>query len=102
MLLLIYISLLNINKHCIGIHNCIKQSNYRKSKICTYFISECNDGDFGYFCENRCFCDGDPCDKVTGICPSGKCLPGYSGEKCDAGNLLSLINNLNYPRLAID
>ncbi|XP_067678539.1 multiple epidermal growth factor-like domains protein 10 [Haliotis asinina] len=51
-----------------------------KGEDCTQV---CISGTFGDDCDNYCHCDGEVCDYVDGICPSGVCLPGWTTEKCD-------------------
>ncbi len=48
-------------------------------------VPECQNGFFGPTCEQECQChNGDLCDKVNGMCPSG-CKPGYTGDNCQQG-----------------
>ncbi|XP_045206721.2 multiple epidermal growth factor-like domains protein 10 [Mercenaria mercenaria] len=47
-------------------------------------FGECQDGSFGSQCESMCYCaDNKPCDKMSGICPDGGCLPGWIGDQCN-------------------
>lgn len=50
---------------------------------------ECPSGHFGLDCKERCsrYCTyNDPCDHVSGICPSG-CQDGYMGTYCNNGKI---------------
>ncbi|XP_071117367.1 multiple epidermal growth factor-like domains protein 10 [Haliotis cracherodii] len=51
--------------------------------FCEVQVYVCGPGTFGSDCANYCHCDGDVCDYVSGICPSGDCLPGWQQDKCD-------------------
>ncbi|XP_046554709.1 multiple epidermal growth factor-like domains protein 10 [Haliotis rubra] len=51
--------------------------------FCEVEINVCGPGTFGADCDNYCHCDGDVCDYVSGVCPSGVCLPGFQTERCD-------------------
>ncbi|XP_067678575.1 receptor-type tyrosine-protein phosphatase epsilon-like [Haliotis asinina] len=51
--------------------------------FCEVEVDICSNGTFGDDCDNYCHCDGEMCDYISGICPSGVCLPGWTTEKCD-------------------
>ncbi|XP_071117368.1 multiple epidermal growth factor-like domains protein 10 [Haliotis cracherodii] len=51
--------------------------------FCEVQVYVCGPGTFGSDCDNYCHCDGEVCDYVSGICPSGDCLPGWQQDKCD-------------------
>ncbi|XP_071117359.1 receptor-type tyrosine-protein phosphatase alpha-like isoform X2 [Haliotis cracherodii] len=51
--------------------------------FCEVQVYVCSHGTFGSDCGNYCHCDGEVCDYVSGICPSGDCLPGWQQDKCD-------------------
>jgi len=51
----------------------------------------CGPGEFGNNCTARCNCeDGAACNTTTGLCPTGGCKPGWTGNSCDTSNALSL------------
>lgn len=51
--------------------------------------AECESGFFGPGCRHRCTCrPGVACDPVSGKCRT-QCPPGYQGEDCGQGELLS-------------
>lgn len=55
----------------------------------TLLVKECDDGTFGYDCENKCSgnCqNGAPCDKDNGNCLNG-CNPGYTYDNCSKGTI---------------
>ncbi|KAL5013631.1 hypothetical protein ScPMuIL_007901, partial [Solemya velum] len=59
--------------------------------LCELEAYECTNGTFGYLCDKFCHCKSNtPCDKVSGMCPSGTCHPGWQGStcsnKCQSGN----------------
>lgn len=49
---------------------------------------ECPRFTYGKGCFQRCgnCANGATCDHVTGTCPEG-CMPGYTGNKCDKGQI---------------
>lgn len=52
-------------------------------------VKECDDGTFGYDCENKCSgnCqNGALCDKDNGNCLNG-CNPGYTYDNCSKGTI---------------
>ncbi|XP_067677272.1 receptor-type tyrosine-protein phosphatase mu-like [Haliotis asinina] len=51
--------------------------------FCEVEINVCAPGTFGADCDNYCHCDGNVCDYVTGVCPSGVCLPGWQPKTCE-------------------
>ncbi|XP_048256440.1 receptor-type tyrosine-protein phosphatase alpha-like isoform X2 [Haliotis rufescens] len=51
--------------------------------FCEVEVDVCGNGTFGADCDNYCHCDGAVCDYVSGVCPSGVCLPGWQPNKCD-------------------
>ncbi|XP_067678531.1 uncharacterized protein [Haliotis asinina] len=51
--------------------------------FCEVEVEVCARGTFGADCDNYCHCDGDVCNYVTGVCPSGTCLPGWRTDRCD-------------------
>ncbi|XP_046560689.1 receptor-type tyrosine-protein phosphatase kappa-like [Haliotis rubra] len=51
--------------------------------FCEVEVDVCSNGTFGDDCANYCHCDGEVCDYVSGICPSGVCLPGWTTAACD-------------------
>ncbi|XP_046344848.2 multiple epidermal growth factor-like domains protein 10 [Haliotis rufescens] len=51
--------------------------------FCEVQVDVCSPGTFGSDCDTYCHCDGEVCDYVSGICPSGYCLPGWKQDKCD-------------------
>ncbi|XP_048255871.1 receptor-type tyrosine-protein phosphatase alpha-like isoform X2 [Haliotis rufescens] len=51
--------------------------------FCEVQVYVCGPGTFGSDCANYCHCDGEVCDFVSGVCPSGDCLPGWKQDKCD-------------------
>ncbi|XP_046571696.1 multiple epidermal growth factor-like domains protein 10 isoform X1 [Haliotis rubra] len=51
--------------------------------FCEVEVDVCAPGTFGADCENYCHCDGDVCNYVAGVCPSGVCLPGWQTDTCD-------------------
>ncbi|XP_046571698.1 uncharacterized protein LOC124279865 [Haliotis rubra] len=51
--------------------------------FCEVEVWVCSNGTFGADCDNYCHCDGEVCDYVSGICPSGVCLPGWTTAACD-------------------
>ncbi|XP_067678583.1 multiple epidermal growth factor-like domains protein 11 [Haliotis asinina] len=51
--------------------------------FCEVEVHVCGPGTFGADCDNYCHCDGDVCNYVTGVCPSGMCLPGWQTQTCD-------------------
>lgn len=65
--------------------NTTNYNTYFYHQLHTFFITECNYGTFGEFCNNKCYCEGETCDGKTGICPSGQCLLGYRGANCSQG-----------------
>ncbi|XP_046560687.1 multiple epidermal growth factor-like domains protein 10 [Haliotis rubra] len=50
--------------------------------FCEVEVNVCGPGTFGADCDNYCHCDGDVCNYITGVCPSGVCLPGWHQETC--------------------
>ncbi|XP_067678434.1 multiple epidermal growth factor-like domains protein 10 [Haliotis asinina] len=50
--------------------------------FCEVEVHVCGPGTFGADCDNYCFCEGDVCNYVTGVCPSGVCLPGWQTQTC--------------------
>ncbi|XP_053400634.1 multiple epidermal growth factor-like domains protein 10 [Mercenaria mercenaria] len=62
----------------------LKQTGRKLMVICELQLLEgdCDDGQFGRLCDKSCNCLGEICNKETGVCPSGKCLPGYWGSTC--------------------
>ncbi|XP_071117066.1 receptor-type tyrosine-protein phosphatase epsilon-like [Haliotis cracherodii] len=51
--------------------------------FCEVEVDVCGPGTFGADCNNYCHCDGAVCDYMSGVCPSGICLPGWQPSKCD-------------------
>ncbi|XP_048255257.1 multiple epidermal growth factor-like domains protein 10 [Haliotis rufescens] len=51
--------------------------------FCEVQVDVCGPGTFGADCDNYCHCDGEVCDYVSGVCPSGGCLSGWQQDKCD-------------------
>lgn len=52
--------------------------------LCVY--SECDDGNFGENCIDKCNATCRSCNKTTGICDNG-CQPGWRGLNCQDGIL---------------
>lgn len=53
---------------------------------CFALVSECAPGHFGMKCSNLCsgHCkNNEPCDHVSGVCPSG-CQNGFMEEYCNS------------------
>lgn len=56
------------------------------SLFLSVFCTECTDGFYGENCIQPCGkCEGGGamCDKKTGQCV--RCIPGFSGQKCEQG-----------------
>ncbi|XP_071117598.1 multiple epidermal growth factor-like domains protein 10 isoform X1 [Haliotis cracherodii] len=51
--------------------------------FCEVKVEVCGPGTFGAVCDNYCHCDGEVCNYMSGVCPSGVCLPGWKPDKCD-------------------
>lgn len=52
-----------------------------------YFLAECQEGHYGYNCEEKCSenCgDSGKCDRKTGQCKDG-CKAGWIGNTCEKG-----------------
>ena len=49
-----------------------------------YFV-ECELKKFGNNCTETCNCVNQPCDHITGVCPPGGCLRGYTRSDCSTG-----------------
>ncbi|XP_048256575.1 multiple epidermal growth factor-like domains protein 11 [Haliotis rufescens] len=53
--------------------------------FCEVDVDVCGPGTFGSDCDNYCHCDGDVCNYVSGVCPSGICMSGWGSDSCDTG-----------------
>lgn len=56
-----------------------------KKTISISFCKECPPGHFGLDCKDNCsgHCiNNEPCDHVSGVCPSG-CQDGYTEARCN-------------------
>ncbi|XP_048256571.1 receptor-type tyrosine-protein phosphatase alpha-like [Haliotis rufescens] len=51
--------------------------------FCEVEVDVCSPGTFGAECDNYCHCDGDVCNYVSSICPSGTCMSGWRGNSCN-------------------
>ncbi|XP_048256572.1 multiple epidermal growth factor-like domains protein 10 isoform X1 [Haliotis rufescens] len=51
--------------------------------FCEVEVDVCGPGTFGSDCDNYCHCDGEVCNYVSGICPSGMCMLGWFGNSCN-------------------
>ena len=55
------------------------------------FLSECDEGKWGWNCAMDCFCPvGDECHHIRGLCSSLRCLDGYRGSACQTRKLVLL------------
>ena len=53
------------------------------------FLSECDEGKWGWNCAMDCFCPvGDECHHIRGLCSSLRCLDGYRGSACQTRKLV--------------
>ncbi|XP_072173152.1 angiopoietin-1 receptor-like [Diadema setosum] len=43
---------------------------------------ECESGKFGADCSQTCHCQSGGCNRYSGICDSGSCAEGYTGDNC--------------------
>ncbi|XP_067679845.1 multiple epidermal growth factor-like domains protein 10 isoform X1 [Haliotis asinina] len=69
--------------YTVTVNNELNNVNVPMMDFCEVEVDVCSSGTFGDDCDNYCHCDGEVCDYVDGICPSGVCLPGWTTEKCD-------------------
>ena len=74
-----------------------KKLNERRT-VGVWFVvfADCVDGDFGQDCRQSCHCEGNPCNKQNGICPSGKCLPGFTTQTCNRSEYFSLFQTYSF------
>lgn len=57
-----------------------------------YIAKACAENNFGSKCQQQCGnCkNGDVCNHVTGICPTG-CAEGWIGSRCNIGKTTSIL-----------
>ncbi|XP_046345015.2 uncharacterized protein LOC124125703 isoform X4 [Haliotis rufescens] len=65
------------------VNNEINNVNVPVLDFCEVKVEVCGPGTFGADCNNYCHCDGEVCNYLSGVCPSGDCLPGWQPDKCD-------------------
>ena len=81
----LYLSLIIVMEFC-----CIKQMHflyYLNINVVYFFLFKtgCPPGHYGLDCKDNCsgHCiNNEPCDHVSGVCPSG-CQDGYTGARCN-------------------
>ena len=70
---------------CIAfIYYCTDKIPLQRHWIVCLFVA-CDSGKFGNECAHTCHCMSQPCNRKTGECPPGECMPGYTSINCSTG-----------------